>query len=514
MPNMTPTTVGVPEPSTSTNIMATSIGDNTTAVSSPCLTETVWKESSCSLLSLYILSLGQTTAKVDDNITTDHDTPLITTTAPPLPSPPLIDLQVSPWNSLNKLGIKAGIKPTRKELHKEVVRRSELLNIIPRPRPNQWSNAISIEWLTKNPIQEYIDCKFLQDTVSMKSSLFTQALQDQAKESNSLAKSWVGVTPYLRLIHCIIDDSIKSKFLHRNNPKSRLEIDARNSPVRELDVYEDISNLWNSPSFNPTTKITNCHEDFSSSIDVGYEIIKDFSAANPRKVKDKISSMRRELLEIIKRWEQSGQGDGGVPPDGDSENENDNVNEEDAGLPGGTHDKYGGWGGLRNRPAGALDERSNFLHNRPSYLLYFWELADEQGLLSTTLQRLDDTVGVSDGASAVSLLSSRASTPTAGSKKKKDEDIIAIDNLRKSIEKTSKENNTAKLLVSNRKRIAKLEDDSRNLRMKLYEPSVMDHANTAYKSFLEDEIKKIDNQINDLSNENEHLQCNMSSYAE
>ena len=53
-------------------------------------------------------------------------------------------------------------------------------------------------------------------------------------------------------------------------------------------------------------------------------------------------------------------------------------------------------GGLQGRRARALENRAAFLYGRPSYLLYFWEIADRHQLLQSTLQRLRDSVGASD----------------------------------------------------------------------------------------------------------------------
>ncbi len=89
-----------------------------------------------------------------------------------------------------------------------------------------------------------------------------------------------------------------------------------------------------------------------------------------------------------------------------------------------------GFGELKNRSRSALDSRSAFLHNKPSYLLYFWELADEQGLLSSTLQRLDDSVGHADGGSSVSLLSSTTTYSAQQPKRKRGKSTEEEDDVR------------------------------------------------------------------------------------
>ena len=121
--------------------------------------------------------------------------------------------------------------------------------------------------------------------------------------------------------------------------------------------------------------------------------------------------MRSDLVRIISNWETSGQGDGG------RDNEESPVNMDDttsvlsmstAGQP-----SYGQL--LRNRPPRALDTRAAFLNGSPSYLLYFWELADTHQLLASTLQRLNDTVGATSASSAPVVSSSRNGTSSCTS---------------------------------------------------------------------------------------------------
>ena len=61
-------------------------------------------------------------------------------------------------------------------------------------------------------------------------------------------------------------------------------------------------------------------------------------------------------------------------------------------------------GGLQGRPARALDSRAAFLYGKPSYLMYFWEIADRHQLLQSSLQRLHESVGASDASTAPSVV--------------------------------------------------------------------------------------------------------------
>lgn len=107
--------------------------------------------------------------------------------------------------------------------------------------------------------------------------------------------------------------------------------------------------------------------------------------------------MRSDLLRIITRWEQSGQGEGG------REAEEEGVTNDDASsslTSSQADDDTRNIGGLSGRPPRALQTRASFLNGRPSYLLYFWEIADTHQILQSSLQRLNNKAGASDASQA------------------------------------------------------------------------------------------------------------------
>jgi hypothetical protein len=57
-------------------------------------------------------------------------------------------------------------------------------------------------------------------------------------------------------------------------------------------------------------------------------------------------------------------------------------------------------GSLHARPRRALQSRAAFLNGRPSYLLYFWKVADSHQLLQSSLQRLTSNTGAVDASMA------------------------------------------------------------------------------------------------------------------
>jgi hypothetical protein len=178
---------------------------------------------------------------------------------------------------------------------------------------------------------------------------------------------------------------------------------ARHHP-RPQTVFELVSDMWNSPDFNPVAPASECHSDFQSAIMCSYEQVEGLCPATPQRIEDVFTSMRSDLLRIITRWEQSGQGEGGM----DAEDELQYIPDDET-TPIGDHDQdsvaqeaQDCIGSLEGRPARALQSRASFLNGRPPYLLYFWEVADKHQLLQSSLQRLSTTIGASDASCAPS----------------------------------------------------------------------------------------------------------------
>jgi hypothetical protein len=137
--------------------------------------------------------------------------------------------------------------------------------------------------------------------------------------------------------------------------------------------------------------------------------------------------MRSDLLRIITRWEQSGQGEGGIDTyDGDEEQEEqqEETVSPDASNNDDTDSQQHGRrhiGSLDRRPARALQTRAAFLNGRPSFVLYFWEVADSHQLLHSSLQRLSNSTGASDASCTVSTAPSISSAGSHRRKRRQDD---------------------------------------------------------------------------------------------
>ena len=302
---------------------------------------------------------------------------------------PLMDLNEDAFKSLKK---KKDIKPSLDILREEVKRRSDfLVQDGNKPKPNGWSITKCQDWLKANPITTDADVSFLVKRAKAIKQVVANATQTTVSPANpsSVAtengNKWYGPLPYLRLIHCLLEDDIKEKWIHRDRPLTIQEIDARRSDIREDTVFETIAARWNSSLFNPTTMVSNCHYDFSEEIDVGFDATSEFARASPTKVKDKLAKMKAALSSIIHKWERSGQGDGGRIDEEDEDDEEQEQEQDSSGdnPQGVTNVENSQWGRSEGRQ-GAFDCRESFLGPNPSYLLYFWDVLDQNNLFYST----------------------------------------------------------------------------------------------------------------------------------
>jgi hypothetical protein len=163
--------------------------------------------------------------------------------------------------------------------------------------------------------------------------------------------------------------------------------------------------------------------------------VSTLTPADATMVKNCLSSLRAKLLGIISRWETSGQGDGGRH--NEDNNDNDDTNDDnnlvpDSVVPGSVpvcvsvpgaesileqevQEETDGWGGLDGRPQFALDSCENFLLGNPSWYLYFWEMADTYQLLDSTMQRLNQAVGLAHGDQGTNVHKKKRKFDTTGS---------------------------------------------------------------------------------------------------
>jgi hypothetical protein len=143
---------------------------------------------------------------------------------------PLFSFKEEPWSLLPK---NSHVRPKNTEYMLEITRRAQLFNIVPEPRPSNWTRVQILEWLEHNPIRNDADIEFLTKEVLRLRDLLVRVRQQQQEGNESgRGRNWRGIVPYLRVIMCLTQDNVKTLFLSRANTRSRQELDARNSELR------------------------------------------------------------------------------------------------------------------------------------------------------------------------------------------------------------------------------------------------------------------------------------------
>ena len=228
-----------------------------TSVSIECETKRVYLESNQDKRQLILFCLGLTTSQGD----------------------PLLDPASDAWNA-QPIEIR---KPTRQYFIDEVKRRGELFDVQPRPKPSQWNLEKMTKWLIEKPVNNPACVQFIATEAARISGIFEEALRVKKSEKIGI---WIKNEPWLRLLHCILEDDIRPLYLTRDVVLTRPQLDAVTSPIRPMSIYKRIALRWNDPLFNPKTVASDCHDG-----------LLKYAATSASNTKVTLLSSRRESLE-------------------------------------------------------------------------------------------------------------------------------------------------------------------------------------------------------------------------
>jgi hypothetical protein len=159
-----------------------------------------------------------------------------------------------------------------------------------------------------------------------------------------------------------------------------MAVENRNSKEkRPKTVWELMADEWNNPFFAPETEeIQGLHSNFSTTEALDHDLVSQMSPATPERCQRAVSSMIVELSRVIRNWEASGQGDGGVEEE-EEEDERD-VGDHDADGDNGRVGVAGDYGCLKHRSRGALDVRHSFVQSQQTYILYLWTIYKQESI--------------------------------------------------------------------------------------------------------------------------------------
>ena len=388
-----------------------------------------------------------------------------------------------PWKSVPR-GL---IKPSAAMLKDEIVRRYEAFGLEGqenRPHPNAWTLEKLTTWLDKHPIEKTEDIEFLKRVTEAHKLSSHEAHAAAQIEKESLELNWTGKYPYLRLIHCVIDERIKELYLRRNDlNQGRLQVENRNSSSREKNVWEKIADLWNDGTFEPYTEdnLFELHPDFTFSVQLSYDKVRSMTPATAQKIYNVLSTMLGSLTKVIQNWEKSGQGDGG------------HLDEDDEDVP--------EFGSLEGRTPHALHCRHNFVKGSQSYLLYLWHTFDKHQLLHTSLNAFPDDVGASDGAESVPSAISTAEPSARKSKSvaeaeeglgKIAESIAAVGNAMLQERAGAEKDRIDKKEAEIKRRLDKVFDEKRKVRRMVFDYETGPNRDERLAAFYKEDLAELE----------------------
>ena len=221
------------------------------------------------------------------------------------------DLTLEPFSSSRQT---RQFIPKKAELVKEVERRC-IITLNESPRAANWSNTALTEWLMTHPVECEEEVKYLQT----EEAKFHDILFEANKEAVVIARNSSGHTngmvwnnfADMRLIHCLIVESVREAYLQRNEVLNRRQLDARNGPAATSSVEEIIANQYDDSNFGPrSTILPSLHEDFTVSHDLSLERIP--CEVSPDQVKRWLDDRKAKLVLVINKWERSGNEGGGI----------------------------------------------------------------------------------------------------------------------------------------------------------------------------------------------------------
>jgi hypothetical protein len=275
------------------------------------------------------------------------------------------------------------IMPQKHHLKDELLRRVKA-NDMPKPTKMPKTTAEYLKTLLEFPVRDVPSQEFiLRQENKLRNFLIVQnkASADAAFcNTNARGNIWNSAVSYLRLFHVVVDDDIIGAYHHRNDVGDRLETDARNSSKRSATFYELAAEKYNDESFVPSTNVyLDLHNDFAKTIQLPQSICP---TATPDSIKDKLQGCRSELAIMMSNWNTSGSGDG---------QKSDKTDDEPAGS-------------QCNTICG--DDRRAFLHGRKAYLLYMWQLFDDNDILAHCMSKLPEGMMASTECTAMVSVSS------------------------------------------------------------------------------------------------------------
>ena len=250
----------------------------------------------------------------------------------------------------------------------EIKRRVSVLGV-KEVRPRAWSIPKKEKWLVDHPVTQS-EADFISNEIRkyLDKKQFSKARKDASAAANG---EGIGEDKKrkMRLFEAIFHDNLRVHFLKRNDSKSCVEVDARNSKEhRPKSFWELAAEMFNDPKFSPSSRT---FPDFHSKFSVSFPLTFDKAThkpTTPEETKRIYMEARSMLNKAIQGWKKSGNGCGALAPK--ANNPNGKATTESECLFGSNGDSDEGDGRI------ITDNRSRFIGGC-LWLGYFWCLVDQ-----------------------------------------------------------------------------------------------------------------------------------------
>ena len=282
------------------------------------------------------------------------------------------DLTLEPHASMRQ---KSAFTPVLEDLKDEVTRRAKCNGSDPLPKPRWWSKTKAEKWLVENPTEALRDVEFLIETeAKVRAELENEVkereqLQEERVKSNG---NWNAMCPHLRLCCCMCDDRARDALLSKDDGWDRQELDARNHDDRPKTWCDVVAELCNdADNACETEALPELHPRSCEPIELKFEDMLGGEITGEQ-VRGRYGGSRALLVPMVHDWERSGNGFGQRSTQDSS------------------------WGHYSEEHQDG-DNRGSFLHSdlaNKEHLLYFWHLADTEGILKNMLNVLAKDVRI------------------------------------------------------------------------------------------------------------------------
>ena len=114
--------------------------------------------------------------------------------------------------------------------------------------------------------------------------------------NENVIDQWYGFIPWIRMYHCLLENSMLQSFLDMYKQESREGIDSRNVSTRKKNCFENYTNLQDNPSYkSKSIMYLDLYDDFIVSHNLFESDEVKLLIATPDKIKDKIAEACSKL---------------------------------------------------------------------------------------------------------------------------------------------------------------------------------------------------------------------------